>query len=109
MVKHIKNFVQENLTAMSDPLKTIDGKDIELTTRGIVYLCRFTRNPNRLDVVQSIQFSSASWALNAYSNIPNPESQLIIGKTYNELIKANENLRKKIHTKEWLEQLDECL
>jgi len=88
-------------------LQTLDGNDVELTTRGILYLCNLT--DGGLQVIKSVQFESAFDALNAYSNIPNPESQLITGKDYNDLIKNMHSLHGMMQKESWLEMLRESI
>ena len=90
-------------------LKTIDGKEIPLSTRGILYLCVFTNGPLNLEVVNSECFDSSFDALNCYSNIPNPESQLVMGKTYNELITKLHKLHENIKNEDWLKDLSSAL
>ena len=68
-------------------LQTLDGIEVELTTRGILYICDLS--DEGIEVKHSIQFESSFDALNAYANTRNPESQLITGETYDELIKNN--------------------
>ena len=88
-------------------LQTLDGNDVELTTRGILYLCDLS--DNGLQVIKSVQFESAFDALNAYSNIPNPESQLITGKDYDDLIKNMHSLHGMMQKESWLEMLRESI
>ena len=88
-------------------LQTLDGNDVELTTRGILYLCNLS--DSGLQVIKSVQFESAFDALNAYSNIPNPESQLITGKDYDDLIKNMHSLHGMMQKESWLEMLRESI
>ena len=88
-------------------LKTKLGRDIPITTRGIVYLCNFTGN--KIDVVGELLYDSAFQALEAYANIPNPESQLVTGKDYNELISSLHILHKNMEDSKWLTELSECI
>lgn len=48
-------------------------------------------------------------ALNAYSEIPNPASQLLRWSTEEERTAAEAELQKNIKDPEWLEQLFECI
>lgn len=48
-------------------------------------------------------------ALNAYSEIPNPASQLLRWSTEEERASAEAQLQKDINDPEWLEQLFECI
>ncbi len=92
-----------------DELKTLLGTDIPLDTRGIVYLSEYIRSPLKLKIVQEIFFESSFDAITAYSNIPNPESQVVMGKTFDKLIEENEQLKRKIIDPEWLLQLGDNL
>tara|TARA_R110000772_G_C13018516_1_gene410275 strand:- start:180 stop:476 length:297 start_codon:yes stop_codon:yes gene_type:complete len=90
-------------------LKTKLGTEIPLSTRGILYLCEYKYGENTLTVHEERLYDSGFEALNAYSNIPNPESQLITGNTFNELITELIQLHKNIKNKQWLTQLAEYL
>lgn len=90
-------------------LKTILGKDIPTNCRGILYLCDLDYQNHTLAVFSEMLFTSQSSALNAYANIPNPESQVVMGKTFDELIKENEKLKLNIKNKNWIKQLEECV
>jgi len=86
-------------------LQTRSGKEIPLNIRGILYLCNYDRTNTTIKVVKELMFTEAFTALNAYSNIPNPESQLVIGKDYNELIKRLHKLHANLINKDWLKKL----
>lgn len=88
---------------------TVLGTEIDENIRGILYLCEFNRKELSLKVTNEILFESAFIALEAYANIPNPESQLITGKTYEELLLANAEFEKNMVDKDWLNELSECL
>lgn len=88
-------------------LQTLDGIDIELTTRGILYICDLSEES--IEVKHSIQFESSFDALNAYANTRNPESQLITGKTYDELIKNIHTLHGMMKKQSWLDMLRESI
>jgi hypothetical protein len=93
-----------------EELKTKLGTDIPLNIRGIFYLCdfRYGSNPT-LTVVNEALFESGFDALNLYANTRNPESQLVTGKSYNDLISNLHILHKNMVNKEWLMDLAECL
>ena len=65
-------------------LTTILGTEIPVNTRGILYLCELKE---QLEIFREILFEDSFEAIQAYSNIPNPASQIITGETYDELIK----------------------
>lgn len=88
---------------------TVLGTEIDENIRGILYLCKFNFKEISLKVTHEILFESAFIALEAYANIPNPESQLITGKTYEELLLANAEFEKNMVDKDWLNELAECL
>lgn len=90
-------------------LQTILGTDIPITTRGILYLCHYDYQLNELTVLREILCESAFDALTLYSEIPNPESQLATGRTFDDLIKELHVLHKNMKDKKWLEQLSEQL
>lgn len=92
-----------------DELKTIFGTDIPVTTRGILYLCLFERNPLKITVKREIFFNEAIDALNAFANIPNPGSQVVMGATFDELIKELHDLHARLKTKKFLEYLNETI
>ena len=88
-------------------LQTILGTEIPITTRGIFYVCFFDRK--RITVVQEALYDSAFDALNVYANTPNPESQLVTGKTYDELIINMHKLHKNMKDPAWLADLADCI
>jgi hypothetical protein len=88
-------------------LQTRLGEDIPVSTRGILYLCAF--NNLELIVLTEMCFQNAGTALNAYANIPNPESQLVTGKTYDELITELHTLHKNMDDVKWLKELEDYL
>lgn len=90
-------------------LQTILGTDIPINTRGILYLCHFDYQKMKLTVCREILCDDAGHALNLYANIPNPESQLITGKTFDELIINLHQLHEDIKDEQWLKELANCL
>ena len=89
--------------------KTALGKDIPANTRGILYLCELNRQNKTLTVEREILFDNSFSALNAYANIPNPESQLVTGRTHDELINELNILHECMQREEWVEDLMECI
>ena len=88
-------------------LQTLDGIEVELTTRGILYICKLSKID--IKVKGSIQFEYSFDALNAYANTRNPESQLITGETYDELIKNMHTLHGMMEKESWLHMLRESI
>lgn len=89
--------------------KTILGTIIPPNTKGIVYLCEFTESELVIQVTHEILCDTQFRALDYYANIPNPESQIVMGKTYEELCTNLEMLHKNMKDKEWLKNLAETL
>ena len=90
-------------------LQTILGTDIPTTTRGILYLCKYDYITNEIGVLREILFDCGFDALNAYANIPNPESQLVTGKTYDALIAELHILHSNLKDPEWVKELADYL
>ena len=88
-------------------LQTALGTDVPLKTRSILYLCEL--KGDKLIVRREILFENRMDGLNAYANIPNPESQLIEGSTYDELIKNMHTLHKMMKSPAWIEMLKETI
>jgi len=91
-------------------LQTKMGTDIPLNIRGIFYLCEYnhSRHP-KLTVVDEALFENSFDAVNTYANTRNPESQLVTGKTYDDLISNLHILHKNMGSKKWLMDLVEYL
>ena len=87
--------------------ETILGTDVPVSTRAILYLCDYTGK--ELKVINEILFDDAFEGLNAYANIPNPESQLITGKTYDDLIHNMTVVHSNMIDKDWLKDLGDYL
>ena len=87
-------------------MKTILGNKIKTTTLGIVYICKYTRNPAEITVISELQFNDPFSTLEAYANITNPESQMAAGKTREHLFKELTSLHEKMKDSKWLEELD---
>lgn len=90
-------------------METFLKDKIHPTTLGILYLCKYTYNPPSIIVVKEIQFDNAFDALEAYSNTRNPESQIVAGKTKEEMFKELEQLHKNLNDKEWVASLGDYL
>lgn len=90
-------------------MKTILGKEIPTVTRGILYLCEYKYQPPSIEVMAEALFMESWQALDAYASIPNPESQLVTGKTYKQLIENLELLHKNLTNPVWVKELAEYL
>lgn len=88
-------------------IKTFLGKNIPIDTKGILYLCKY--NGTSIKVLEEIFFNKEFDALNAYANIPNPESQLMIGKTYGRLVAEVDKCNDNLENPQWIKQLGEYL
>lgn len=89
-------------------MNTITGIPIGEDIRAILYLCDFS-DRKELKVISTLQFQDSFRAINTYAEIPNPESQLIIGATYEELCKNLELQHSLMANKHWLELLNESI
>lgn len=83
------------------------GIKIPENVRGILYICNLTEEG--LDVCGESFYTSQYEALQAYGNIPNPESQVMTGKTYEELIQEVEEKHKLMDNPEWVHELRNCI
>jgi hypothetical protein len=88
-------------------MKTVLGRTVPENVRGILYLCTLTKDA--LIVREELFFESAFTAINTYANIPNPESQVVTGKTYDELLDNLKILHTRIVNPEWLKMLHESI
>ena len=92
-----------------ETMKSILGTEIPERTRGVLYLCKFDPEIPSIKVAAEIFRDNAWEALELYANIPNPESQLVTGRTYEGLIYNLELLHKNMKDPAWLKELSECL
>jgi hypothetical protein len=90
-------------------MTTILGTEIPESTRGIVYLCNFDYKEMKLTVIKEILCESSFLALTLYAEIPNPESQLVTGESFDKLLSRLERLHKNMKDPKWLQELSECL
>jgi len=90
-------------------MRTFLNEEINLDTLGILYLCEYNYTPPSIKVVREFQFKTPFEALEAYANIPNPESQMVSGKTQIELFTQLESLHKNLNDPEWVEELSNYL
>lgn len=88
-------------------LQTELGKDVPLDTRSILYLCELENDI--LIVKKELFFTTYMEGLNAYANTRNPASQLIEGKTYNDLIINMNSLHRMMRRPAWIEMLKESI
>lgn len=94
-------------TNIYNNMKTLLNNDVKFTTRGLLYLCELKND--ELRILNEVQFRSAAHALEAYANIRNPESQLALGSTYEELCDELMQLHESVFDPIWIKQLKETL
>ena len=90
-------------------MKTFTGNPIPEDTLGILYLCEYDRGNQTIKVRGEVTFPSAFDALQAYCNIPNPESQMASGGTKEEFEKDLIILHGKLNDPEWVRELSDCI
>ena len=93
----------------NEVLLDILGNIIPEETQGILYLCEYNHNQKTLKVHRAIYFKEPYQALEAFANIPNPESQVAYktkDKSFGEELKR---LHEKMENPEWLRELGDCL
>lgn len=90
-------------------MKTFLGTEILESTLGILYLCKYDYTDKTIEVHGMLQFNNAFTALNAYANIPNPESQMASGKDRESFEKDLQELHAKLRDPEWVVELAEYL
>ena len=90
-------------------MKTFLGQPILPKTRAVLYLCDYNYVERTMKVCIEIQFEKPFEALQAYANVPNPESQMASGKDKaafeKELIALHANLNDPIWVAEYSEYL----
>ena len=90
-------------------MKTFLGQPILPKTRAVLYLCDYNCVERTMKVCIEIQFEKPFEALQAYANVPNPESQMASGKDKaafeKELIALHANLNDPIWVAEYSEYL----
>lgn len=78
-------------------------------TLAVLYLCKYDINSKKLNVIKELQFHDSYIALQMYANIPNPESQLVTGKTNDELVDNLKRLHENMEDPFWLNNLEESI
>ena len=96
---------------MDNEMTTFLGNKLHKATKGILYLCEYQNLDGiaTLQVVQERQFYSEYDALQAYSNIPNPESQMAGGKNHEAMLVELKELHANMRDQKWLNELGEYL
>ena len=90
-------------------MKTFLGKEIPKSTKAVLYLCEYDYEKPSITVIKEIFYNSVYDGMEAYSNICNPESQIAIGNSQEELYKELTKLHSNLNSKEWLIELKDYL
>ncbi len=88
-------------------MNTLLGHKIHQSIRGVVYLCDYTGN--ELIIRYQGLFGNPYDALQAYSNIMNPASQIAFGNTQEDFEKKLLDLHKNMENAEWVKSLADYL
>lgn len=88
---------------------TLCGTKVQKGVMGILYLCKFNKDLLELTVTGERFYRSKYAAIEDYGNIPNPESQLIIGDNYTQLCNNLMVIHERMNNTGWLEALKESL
>lgn len=86
-------------------MKTLLGTILPLSARGVLYLCEYNRETLTLKVVREIIYGNSFHALNDFANIRNPESQVALGSSYEELCLELEKLQTNMLNPDWQKNL----
>ena len=90
-------------------METYLNNAIPENIRAALYLCRYDKEEKTIKVVHEILFEEPFDALQAYCNIPNPESQMASGATHEAFKEELKVLHDKLNDEEWVEELADCL
>ena len=88
---------------------TYKGTIMPPTVLGILYLCRYDWSTRTIEIMNSLSFDNPSMALNAYANIPNPESLLAVGGTREEFEEELKKLHANLDNPEWVREMGDYL
>jgi hypothetical protein len=84
-------------------MKNLLGVELNQSTVAVLYLCKLKKD--KLEVFRCIEFDDSFNALQAYSNIPNPESQMASGKDKKSFERELEILHERMLNPEWVKEL----
>ena len=85
-------------------MKTFLGLPILPKTRAVLYLCDYNHVERTMKVCIEIQFEKPFEALEAYANVPNPESQMASGKDKKTFEKDLIKLHAKLNDPVWVRE-----
>ena len=86
-------------------MRTFLNNPIHSSAIAILYLCEYNHTTKTIKVVKEMQFKNQFEALDAYSNIPNPESQLAAGKDKPSFEYELALLHSRLNNPEWVKDL----
>jgi hypothetical protein len=90
-------------------MKTLLGTEIPETTRAVFYVCKFNHEQPSITVVAEQLFDNAQLGFDTYANTPNPESQIVLGRDYEQLVDELIKLHWQMQQEKWLEDLADSL
>ena len=90
-------------------MKTLLGTTINEDVRGILYICEYDYATKTIKPIKDLLFEEAWVALDRYAETPNPESQLVTGRSYFDLITKLDILHKSMSDPLWQEELSNYL
>ena len=90
-------------------MKSFTGNELDQSTRGLLYICNYNYVNNTIEVQMTAEFQTPFEALNAYANIPNPESQMASGSTKEEFEQDLQQLHARLSDPEWVKELADYL
>lgn len=90
-------------------MQTLNGTKIPQGTKGLLYLCDYDYETADLTIMSTIAFDNESDAINAYSNIPNPASQLAVATKNMTFEEALTYLHLKMNDLQWRKGLADVL
>ena len=93
----------------STKLFTFLGRPILDDVRAILYLCDYNHTNNTIRVTSELHYYRPFDALEAYANIPNPESMMASGRTKEEFERELMQLHSNLRDEKWVKELADYL
>lgn len=90
-------------------METLLGTGIPKTVQGLVYLCEYNYHTENITINRELFYTTQRGALEAYANIPNPESQIAKGSTHGKFLISLRKLHKNMQDPKWLKLLGELI
>jgi len=88
---------------------TFAGTIIPESVRGLLYICKYDYATKTIEICNTIVFDRAYDALQAFANIPNPESQIAMGGTREEFVAELDELHANLNNPFWVNELSDYL